>query len=266
MKTIVERFIEEIAYIMDILNNCNPDPKIDPLILFTGSLILTIMTSFSQDLLLPTISLIYSITLIIILRINYKHVIRIEAIIFILGLLPSIPLLFSKTGYINGLNDLSFIITYPGITSFTIFLLRVVIAPLPIVTASIYIGWPALSAAISKCRVLRGIARLISITLTIIPRIIRYTLKLLIAREARIFKYSLGTTWKTLSAITGDLLINSNVYAQKLQLAIDARTLARENNIVVKNVLMNRVTIIYMAFLIALVALWIMVSRNYVIS
>lgn len=80
MKTLIERFIGEVAYTMDVLNNYNPGPKIDPIILFTGSLILTIITSFSTNLILPFIAITYSLILIIVLKVSVKYVLRIKCL------------------------------------------------------------------------------------------------------------------------------------------------------------------------------------------
>jgi len=262
MKTLIERFIEEIAYTMDILNNYNPNPKIDPIILFTGSLILTMLTSFSSNLILPFIAIAYSLILIIVLKINAKYVLRIEALIAILGLIPSIPLLLSRTGYIHSLDDLGYMVSYVGVLSFIKLLLRVTASPLPIVTASVYIGWPMLSNALSRYGLLRKLVKLISITITIIPRVIRYVLKLLMAREARIFRYSIGTTWGTLSTIVGDVIANSNVYAEKLQLAITARTVSEKDSIVKEGILLNKATISYTVFLAVLIAMGLVIQYN----
>jgi len=262
MKTLIERFIEEIAYTMDILNNYNPNPKIDPIILFTGSLILTMLTSFSSNLIPPFIAIAYSLTLIIVLKINARYILRIEALIVILGLIPSTPLLFSRTGYVHSLDDLGYMVSYVGVLSFIKLLLRVTASPLPIVTALVYIGWPMLSNALSKYGFLREPVKLISITITIIPQVVRYVLKLLIAREARMLRYSIDTTWKTLSAIVGDVIANSNVYAEKLQLAITARTVSGKDSVVKKGILLNKATILYTMFLVVLIAMGLVIQYD----
>ncbi len=262
MKTLIERFANMVADVLDTLNTYNPEPRIDPLILFIGSLFLTITTSFSRDNILPLLSLIYSLALILALRINYRDVLRIESLVAILALIPSTPLLFSRNGYIGGLDDLSITVSSAGLAGFTQLFLRITLSPLPLVTATTYLGWPMITMVLRRIPIINGIVRLSTIVLVVMPRIIRYTLKLLMAREARLFTYRISSTWTTLATVVGDLLIRSNCYACSLGLAMEARTIGFWRETIYRPS-MDKATIAYILLLLSLITIYALVHMGY---
>lgn len=227
MKNYIKDFFEEIAFIMDILNIHNSSPRIDPFILLVISLILSFQASFTTNIAGLIIPLMYSIVLIIVLKPDWRTIAKIELFVYILSLIVSLPLLFTDTGSINSFYELRTNISPAGIYSFTKLLARITVSPLPLLVAITYLGWPNTMEAIARFTILRTTASYLALTIVLIPRIIRYSIQLLIAREARIVKNKYLNIWKSLSTVIGDLIIHSNSYANKIQYAYVARNISK---------------------------------------
>ncbi|ABN69118.1 cobalt transport protein [Staphylothermus marinus F1] len=225
MKNYIRSFFEEVALIMDMLNIHNPNPKLDPLILFVVSVILSFQASFTTNIVGLIIPLTYSLILIFVLKLDHRIIARIELFVLFIGLVVSFPLLFTRSGNINGLYDLNGSITFMGIYSFAKLLMRVTLSPLPLLVAIAYLGWTNVLKAMSRFKAVRNVVSYIALTTVLIPRIIRYSIQLIIARDARNVKNSYSNIWRSLSAIVGDTLIHSHNYADKLQYAYTARTI-----------------------------------------
>lgn len=224
MTRYLKAFLEELAYVIETLSRYNPYTSVDPLLLFIGSLALTITASFASRLEALVIPLLYSLTLLAYARPGAGRVARVLAPIVFLSLTASTPLLFTSTGRVESLASLQASPSREGFESFVVLLARTITAPLPLVALFSYTGWFTVSSRLRRIPVVGSIARLVDLTLVLIPRTARHLTSLLLAREARIVRQSLSLSWKSLAASTGDMLVHSISYSEKLYLALTARS------------------------------------------
>ncbi len=253
MKSFTRRFLEELAYVLDAIGRYNPKPFANPLILFLGSLSLTVVASFATDIRALLIPLAYSLAFIAITRVRVSDIARVEIPIALLGLVSSIPLLVAGKPYIESLSAIRFGFSWCGLESFLLLFLRVSIAPLPLVTAMLYLGWTTLSRELKKIPMVWRVAEIVDKSLAIVPRVARYLSSLLLGREARTVEPSLRRVWLGNATALGEALIYSRYYAEKLCLAINARTLTTSRN--VKGFRISVADAIYIASILCLLAI-----------
>lgn len=225
MNKIVSRFLRDIA---EIIDRINVDGRLRKAVLpmFTASVILTFLVSTKDD---PRIWLVAS-SYVIVLIIASRHTLRLisKAILYLvfISAIIGLPILLTGNSNINNVHDIV-TVRYQlstGLPEFGKFVVRVTLAPLPVIATLYFIGWPNLARQLYSVPVLRKITALTTIFILHLPRLLRHTLSLLLAREARHFDNSLKRQWKSLSTVVGDLIITSASYSRKLQQAIEART------------------------------------------
>ena len=225
MNKIISRFLRDLAEIVDRINvDGRPRKAVVPM--FTVSVILTFLVSIMDD---PRIWLVAS-AYVIILIIASRHMLRFisKAILYLvfLSVIIGLPILVTGNTSINSIHDIV-TVRYQlstGLPEFVKFVVRVTLAPLPLIATLYFIGWPNLARQLYSVPLLRKITALTTIFILHLPRLLRHTLSLLLAREARHFDNSLKRQWKSLSTVVGDLIITSASYSRKMQQAIEART------------------------------------------
>lgn len=258
---LAEKFLSEIAEIMEFLSIYNAKPKISPKILVTSSLIIVFLVAFSKTLYFVLATLAYMMLLIIILKVNAKVITKVIVLALFLSIIPAVPLIISKTGYISGLNDLGTQVTFIGVKAFITFVLRVIVSSGIFVVPIAYFGWSKLLAYLEYWKPFNSVVSILKILVTTIPKTLRHMLSLLVAREARIFNNDLSRSWKTLSSVVGDVLLACNSFSKELILGINARTFGKDkvltktanNNLVVLNIIVLIATAI-------LITLYVMVE------
>ena len=221
---LTEKFLNEIAEIMEILNIYNTKSKINPKILITSSLMVVFLVAFSKTLYFALAATTYLLLMITILKVDIKVIAKIIMLALFLSMIPAIPIAISKTGYVNSLNDLGTEVTFEGARAFIIFVLRVTMSSGIFAVPIVYFGWSKVLAYFENWKYLDSITNILKIFVTTVPKMLRHMLSLLVAREARIFNNSLRNTWRSLSTIVGDVLLASSSFSKELMLGINART------------------------------------------
>ncbi len=261
MKDIITGFLRETADVIEYLSTYNDSPLINPPVFILASAILTFQASFTNNILGLLVPLLYSLLITILLRIDPKPVMKAEALILLFGLVVSLPVLFSREGYINWLNDLLYTPSIIGLYSFTKLLLRIIISPLPLLVAITYLGWINVVNVLKiNNKYLVNLAKILSLTIILIPRIIRYVLKILLARTARLVKKNYSISWFILSSIIGDLLIHSSNYAEKLRYGIIARSIGEPDYSI--RFKFSRNTITYLVLVVIAIIIEFIVMNN----
>lgn len=223
----IEKFLGEIAEVMEVLNRFNSNPRVNPKIFILTSFIMVSLVAFSKTLISTILALVYMVSTLIILRLSFKVVFKVMALAFLFSILPAVPLIFSKTGYVSNLNDISLTLTYSGLIAFITFVLRVTVSTGLFTTPIAYLGWSYIFTVFESKGGLSDPVSVFKIFVTSIPKTLRYMLSLLMAREARVFRKNLRSLWYMLSAIVGDILIASNGFSRELMLSISARSFGR---------------------------------------
>jgi energy-coupling factor transporter transmembrane protein EcfT len=221
----IRAFLSEVAYVIDFLSKYNPYSRVDPLILFTGSLALTVAASFARSLEALVIPLLYSLALLAAAKPGLSKIARVMAPILVLGLATSMPLLFTSTGTVETLASLQASPSGEGFKAFALLLARVVVSPLPLIASLTYTGWFTVSSRLKRLPLLGGVARLVDLMAALIPRIARYLASVLLGRESRTVKPSLRLSWRGLATSIGETILYSGSYAEKVHLAITARSI-----------------------------------------
>ncbi len=225
MRSLLSSLLKELAGVMDDLGRINLSPKLNPQLLAWSLTALTILAAFSHTLQGPLLALIFTLTLAALLGVEAKPLASILALSLLLGAAPSIPLLFSSTGLVNGLGDLDVHVHMKGLVVASSLTLRVVAAASPMAVAALYLGWPLLVRSLVPLErdVKPGSLRLVPM---LIPRLARHVSSLLAAREARLIKPRIWEEWRILASAAGDMLAGVNSYSSTLMLAVEARSIA----------------------------------------
>lgn len=223
----IEKFLGEIAEVMEVLSKFNDKPRVNPKILILTSFIMVFLVAFSKTLVSTILAFVYMVFILTVLRLSFKVVLKVMALAFLFSIVPAVPLIFSKTGYINDLNDLSLTLTYPGLMAFITFVLRVTVSAGLFIMPVAYLGWSRIFTIFEGKGGLSDIASVFKIFVTTVPKTLRYMLSLLLAREARVFRKNLRNLWYTLSTIVGDILMASNGFSRELMLSISARSFGK---------------------------------------
>lgn len=225
MTRYIRAFLSEVAYVIDFLSKYNPYSRVDPLILFIGSLALTVAASFTRSLEALVIPLLYSLTLLAVARPDPSKIARVMAPILVLGLVTSMPLLFTSTGTVETLASLQAFPSGEGFKAFAVLLARVAVSPLPLIASLMYTGWFTVSSRLKRLSFLGGVVGLVDLMAALTPRIARYLASMLLGRESRTVKPSLWLSWRGLASSIGEAMLYSKSYAEKIYLAITARNI-----------------------------------------
>ncbi len=265
MSSFLNKFLDNISNILEYLNSFNKVSGLDPFPLVLFSILFLVITSISNNIYIPLITLTYSILLLIILRPSYRIVWSIEAYVLLLALIPSLPLLFTSKGYVETYRDLGPSISLNGIYSFTLLFMRVAIAPLPVIIIIAYLNWYRYIIYLFKPRLLNRFKWILLITITAIPRITRYVTRLLLSRSARIFREDRKTTWYMLTTVMGDLFIRSSSYSVRLGYSIAARSFTDNpwDKIVFEEKHVSRATVIYILLSTIFLAIMVIIDWLY---
>ena len=253
----IRAFLSEVAYVIDFLSKYNPYSRVDPLVLFTGSLVFTVAASFARSLEALVIPLFYSLALLAAAKPGLSKIARVMAPILVLGLASSTPLLFTSTGNVESLASLQASPSGEGFKAFALLLARVVVSPLPLIASLMYAGWFTVSSRLQRLPLLGGVVRLVDLMAALTPRIARYLASVLLGRESRTVKPSLLQSWRGLASSIGETILYSGSYAEKVHLAITARSIGEMR--VGQEIRFTWADIAYIATLATLLALEAMV-------
>lgn len=222
MKSIVEGFIREVVEVMEALGRPSNNVVVNPSILTYTLLVLAFITGYSKSLIVPLIVLVYSGVLTVVLRVDLKSTLKPLTIVTVFSLISALPLLYSETGYVEGLEDFTSTFSLQGAFSLTRFILRVLASAYTVTLLIASLGWLKVLDSLGKGP-LKGLVGVLKLFLTVTPQILKFMLSLLLVREARSFKKGRVKSWKELATSTGGLLLVSKEYSQKLTLCIEAR-------------------------------------------
>ncbi len=221
-----EKILEETSRIIEeIITDKNFSVKANPFTITIVSIIMAFLVAFTNNFIIilfsiPILALIYWL-----LPIDKSYFVKVLLLIALLGTIPGIPIIFTKAGYINGLDDIVLEPTTYGLENFITFASRVIVSSIFFILPIIGLGWYGFLKSLSRLKPLCVFLSVISLVVVVLPRIIRNMLSIMFAREARIMNKNYKMLWRTISSTIGDTIIVSHEYAEKLTKAITARTI-----------------------------------------
>ncbi len=114
-----------------------------------------------------------------------------------------------------------------GLSSVSMFLARTISSTIVFILMIRVIGWWNIVGGLEKIRAPRILVEMIYQTVKFIPLFLGETLKLLVARDARILgKTRISSLWRVLSSIVGELIVKAYYRSTILDMALRARTLS----------------------------------------
>jgi len=141
-------------------------------------------------------------------RILEEFKVIVKPISFIIALVVSLPLLIMNPYHISTLK----------------FITRVIASTIAFIVLLRIIGWRNILYGLRDLKVPSSLIWMIFCTIKFIPLFINEVLRMLLAREARIFsKQSLLRTWKVLSTIASEVVVKSYHRSWRFNLALEAR-------------------------------------------
>lgn len=225
MNRIVEAFLRDIADIIDRINIMGK-VRSGVLVLFGTSVTLTYLVSVSDNHTVWLAAFIYSAIILASSRSSLNIIAKSILYLALLSAVIGLPILLTGHSRINGVTDI--LTASPthanGLDIFLNFVVRITLAPIPVIVTLYYTGWPNLARKLYRVPLVRNIALLVTILIVQLPRLMRHTLLLLLANDARALKSNTWIEWRRLSTVVGNLMISSTSYSRKLQMAIEART------------------------------------------
>jgi len=224
MHWITQKFLESLADAIDVLW-LERDRTLDPTISLISSFFLTGVVSFSRNIEIPLLMILFSIFLMIFLRVEIKLVLKPVAFVGFITFFVALPLPFIIDGQkiiIHAfLLDIS--LTREGIMEALILFLRAIASAFIFSVILIHLGWRRIVEGLLGLRFPRKLVLMMMLMIKYIPIFARDLCKILGAREARIVSKSYFRTWKILSTLVGDTIVRGAYLSWKLQLAFRAR-------------------------------------------
>ncbi len=118
-----------------------------------------------------------------------------------------------------------------GFSSVSMFLARTISSTIVFILMIRVVGWWNIVGGLEKIRVPRILVEMIYQTAKFIPLFLGETLKLLVARDARILgKTRISSLWRVLSSIVGELIVKAYYRSTILDMALRARTLSHSKH------------------------------------
>ncbi|MCE4609267.1 MAG: energy-coupling factor transporter transmembrane protein EcfT [Desulfurococcales archaeon] len=228
MNNMLESFIRNLSRLIDSFNRTNRDVR-GKVYIFPLSILLTLLVSTTDN----PISLVTAATFTLLVSLHARDragmIVRTAWYLALLSMIIGLPLLITRTNSIMDFGQLlrsieALKVTENSIETYARFIIRIILAPLPVLATIYYLGWPSIASRAYRLPLLRLPAAITTIFIIHLPRLLRHALSMIMAREARTFHHDIKTAWKNRVSIIGDLIVGSATHSKILQYAIDART------------------------------------------
>lgn len=218
MKTarLVASFLEEIAEILDAFSEEARSPAFNVSVGVACSIVLSVVASFSRNLVVPFAILVFSFILALTFKLHISKWIKPGTFVAFIALFVALPLFVLSGGVTSD---------KPSYYSLALFILRPIASSAIFTVIFLSIGLSGFLEGLLSLHAPRELIDMIWFFIRYMQLFLRDACRLLAARESRIISDKCGyrKLWWIIGTVVGEMLLRSYAKAAGLNLALQAR-------------------------------------------
>lgn len=218
MKTtrLAASFLEEIAEILNAFSEEAQSPAFNVSVGVACSIVLSVVASFSRNLVVPFAILVFSLILALTSKSQICRWIKPVAFVAFIALFVALPLFVSSSGIISD---------NPSYYSLALFILRPIASSAIFTVIFLSLGLSGFLEGLRSLHAPKELIDMIWFFVKYVQLFLRDACRLLAAREARIISDKCGyrKLWWIIGTVAGEILLRSYDKAVRLNLALQAR-------------------------------------------